>query len=144
MKAELTREYESIAGAFLEGGGEAVLYRASLLGRKFIAAEIGPHDVIQLHFALLDREIARVDAVEHRRIVSELSVLLLEVMMVFSQTHQEVRGVLDELTDRYRDLDEAKSELERSRDELQEKTAQLVQTEKMTALGELTAGVAHE
>jgi C4-dicarboxylate-specific signal transduction histidine kinase len=56
--------------------------------------------------------------------------LLLEAMMVYSESHQEIRKLL--------------RKLEKSRNELREKTAQLIQTEKMTALGELTAGVAHE
>jgi C4-dicarboxylate-specific signal transduction histidine kinase len=144
MKQHLLEEYEEIALDYLDRGGEDGLYRAALLGRKLVEAELGPDDVIQLHFKLLDRLLERRDAATHREVTQRTSRLLLEVMLVYSEERREVGNVLDELRARYRELDEAKSELERSRDELREKTAQLIQTEKMTALGELTAGMAHE
>ena len=129
-KNQLEKEYRDIALGYLEKPREADLYKASMLGRKFIKAELGPDEVIHLHFNLLDEILRRLDPQEHREVNHKLSLLLLEAMMVYSESHQEVRQLLHKL--------------EKSRDELREKTAQLIQTEKMTALGELTAGVAHE
>jgi signal transduction histidine kinase len=57
--------------------------------------------------------------------------------MVYSTHHQNIQDLLDRLQVRY-------DELQKTKSELVQKTAQLVQTGKMTALGELTAGVAHE
>ena len=50
---------------------------------------------------------------------------------------REIREFISQLEDRAR-------ELERANKELKEATVQLVQSEKLSALGELTAGVAHE
>jgi C4-dicarboxylate-specific signal transduction histidine kinase len=130
MKARLQKEYEDIAQGFIDGGGETELYNASLLGRKLIKAEFGPDEVVQLHFSVLDRILGQNPGTGHADLTRKLSALILEVMMVYSESQREVRNVLHEL--------------EKSRDELREKTSQLIQTEKMTALGELTAGVAHE
>jgi C4-dicarboxylate-specific signal transduction histidine kinase len=144
MKAGLQKEYGQIAQSFIDGGGETELYSASLLGRKLIQAEFGPDEVVQLHFSVLAEILVQQAEARHAEIIGRLAALILEVMMVYSESHREVRNVLDELKEKYRELDQAKIDLEKSRDELRERTSQLVQTEKMTALGELTAGVAHE
>ena len=57
------------------------------------------------------------------------------------RAEEELRKAHDELERR---VWERTKELEKSNQELKEATVQLVQSEKMSALGELTAGVAHE
>lgn len=127
---KLYEQYLSIARSYLASESEGDLYRASLLSRRFIQEELGPHELCQAHMLALDelcleREPAAQTAV-HRKLMS----LLLEAIMVYAEHHQEVRKLV--------------ADLRRSKDELTEKTAQLVQTGKMTALGEMVASVSHE
>ena len=144
MNEELGRRYRDIAIAYLEHESEAELYEISVLSKRFIELDMGPEEPLQLHLEILDEILTRYPMSEHREIQRRLSSFLLETIMVYSQRHQEIRSVLRELQKKYEELDEAKSSLEKSQKELKEKTAQFIQTAKMTALGEMAAGVAHE
>ena len=143
-KNELSSRYEEVARRFLQSQSEQDLYQASLLGRELLKEELGPTEVIQLHFNTMDSILSKGDIDSSKIVVDRLRPILLEVMMVYGESHQQVREILAELQQRYSDLDRTRHELEHSRDELRRKTSQLVQTGKMNALGELSAGVAHE
>jgi len=144
LKNKLLDDYRQITLRYLEKEQEALLYNVSMLSKKFIAAEIGPDELIQHHFKVVNEIIDQHDVSKYREITLRLSHVLFESIMVYSQAHQEVRDLLNELKQRYLELERAKIELERTGNDLREKTALLLQTEKMTALGELAAGVAHE
>ncbi len=143
-KKELSSKYEEVARRFIQSRSEEDLYQASLLGRKLLKEDLGPTEIIQLHFNTMDTILKENDLENHKAIIDPLKAVLLEVMMVYGESHQQVQDVLDVLQQRYNELDRTKHELERSRDELRETTAQLVQNEKMNALGELAASVTHE
>jgi C4-dicarboxylate-specific signal transduction histidine kinase len=143
-REELAEKYERIAFAYVEESSEESLYEMSLLGRELITAEVAPTDLTQLHFDTVDKILEQYPGREYGEVAKLLSALLLEAMMVYAESHQEIIALLRQLRDRYAELDKTKSELEVSRDQLREKTASLIQTEKMTALGELSAGVTHE
>ncbi len=143
-KRVLLDKYIQVARRFVDGQSEKDLYHASLFGRELLKAEVGPTEVIQLHFNSQDAILEDIDDKDYKAVTDRLRSVLLEIMMVFGESHQQVREVLGELQRRYDELDRTKQKLEHSRDELREKTAQLVQTGKINALGELSAGVAHE
>jgi len=143
-KEALAEKYERIAFAYVEDSSEESRYEMSLLGRELIRAEVGPTELIQLHFDTVDKTVQQHPGKTYEEVAKLLSALLLEAMMVYAESHQEIIDLLRQLRDRYAELDKTKSELEVSRDQLREKTASLIQTEKMTALGELSAGVTHE
>lgn len=144
MKKKLLDDYRRITLRYLEQEQEALLYDVSLLSKKFIEAEIGPDELIQYHFKVVNEILDQHDISKYREITLRLSHILLESIMVYSEAHQKVRDLLNELRQRYLELERAKTELERTGNDLREKTALLLHTEKMTALGELAAGVAHE
>jgi C4-dicarboxylate-specific signal transduction histidine kinase len=144
LKNELAKEYEEVARRYIQSRSEDDLYQASLLGRKLLKEDLGPTEIIQLHFNTEDAILKDKEVESLKAMVDPLRDVLLEVMMVYGQSHQQVQDILVELQQRYADLDLTKQELEKSRDELRETTAQLVQDGKMKALGELAAGLTHE
>jgi len=137
-------EYREVALAYLSERSEEVLYRASLLSKQFMKDGVGPDEIVELHFGVLDEILRGRDPGDHRETVGALSALLLEAMMAYADTSQKVADLLTELRRKYAQLEKSQQELESSQQELRETTSQLVQTEKMTALGELAASVVHE
>lgn len=140
----LAAKYEGVARRYLQSQSERTLYQAGLLGRELLEQQVGPTEVIQMHLAARKRLLGEAEFHRSENILDHLGAVLLEVMMVYGESHQQVKDVLAELQTRYAELDRTKSELEQSRDELREKTAQLIQNTKMIALGELCSGAAHE
>jgi len=136
--------YDEVARRYVRERSEVNLYQAALLGRELLDAEVGPPEVAQYHFTTARQVLGEVERESYEDVLDSLAAVLLEVLMVYGEAHQQVRDVLVELQQRYDELDRTKHALERSKAELEEKTAQLVQTGKMNALGELAAGVAHE
>jgi len=141
---QLHAAYRSLAESFVAGPGEEQLYAASLLARDFVAAGLGPQDLCQLHASLQEEALAHLAPRGAVDGVRRLTTLLLEVMVVYGETHQQVREVLATLQRKYDELEQVRRDLETSQAELRARTAQLVQTGKLTALGELSAGLVHE
>ena len=137
-------QYLEQARAYLDDPSEQQLYEVSMLSRDLMRAGLSPVHFAALHAGVVDDILAERNSNEQRDITGNLTAMLLEGMMVYAETHQEVQIVLRELEKRYAELDETKRALECSRNELRDKTAQLVHAGKMQALGELAAGVVHE
>jgi len=133
----LLDQYETIARDFLRDQSEEQRYQAMLFGRELLKNELGPTEAVQLHCSIAERLRDEGQRLSGPDGGDRFKPLLLEMMMAYGESHQEVRDVLGQLQQKYDELDRTKQELE-------EKTAQLVQTGKMNALGELAAGVAHE
>ncbi len=142
-RAALREPYARLVQEFVNGGGEDHLYQASLLAREAIQAGLGPQDVVEVHAGVLER-LLRARASADTGFLGRATALLLEMMVVYAEAHHQVREVLATLEHNYAALDQTRRDLERSQRELRERTAQLVQTGKMTALGELSAGLVHE
>jgi len=111
---ELCEAYRDLALALVRREGETELYQASLLARELIRAGLGPQDVSQAHAAVLDEILRSPDGGRHAEEAARLSALLLEVMVVYGEAHQEVRDLLATLQGNYRELDQAKRELQRT------------------------------
>ena len=136
-KNRLRGEYKSIASSFLTTGDEEHLYRFSLLGKKFIEANLGPEEVIEIHSWLLEELPIEYEDAGQKEIMAKLCTLLLEIMMSYGHAHRENQNVVYWLKEQYEEIKAAKNEIEK-------KTSALIQIEKMTALGELAAAIAHE
>ncbi|HIK10641.1 MAG TPA: AAA family ATPase [Oscillatoriaceae cyanobacterium M33_DOE_052] len=77
------------------------------------------------------------DRLEVLRILSSQAAISLENAILYASLEQKV-------TERTRELNEKNTRLEQTLQELQRTQAQLIQTEKMSGLGQMVAGVAHE
>ncbi|WCL49055.1 ATP-binding protein [Leptospira sp. GIMC2001] len=62
----------------------------------------------------------------------------------FTETKIKILKLVRELNHNYTELDSKKMELENTLEELKSTQAQLIQSEKMSTLGQLVAGIAHE
>jgi C4-dicarboxylate-specific signal transduction histidine kinase len=143
-RAALREPYYRLVQEFVSGGSEDHLYQASLLAREAIQAGLGPQDVVEVHSAVLERLLEAQPPADLPGFFGRASSLLLEMMVVYAEAHQQIREVLATLEHNYAALEQTRGDLERSQAELRERTAQLVQRGKMTALGELSAGLIHE
>ena len=76
--------------------------------------------------------------------VKERTALLEEANEELQQKVQECRWAEQEKTQLIEDLQTLNKELKASKQKLEETTAQMIQSEKLSALGELTAGISHE
>jgi two-component system, NtrC family, sensor kinase len=80
------------------------------------------------------------------RLYALLAILLIAFLIGFFiyRSNRLKQKAYDLLKRQKQEIDEQKSKLEESLTELQTTQAQLIQSEKMASLGELTAGIAHE
>lgn len=133
----LFERYRSLATTFLTGDAEEALFRASELARDCLRAELGPHRLTALHYAVIEAleraplgEAGPSANTSPTPLGVRLRPLLLEGMVVYGEAHREVHALL--------------ASLRASQDELRRRTDELVQAEKLAALGELSASVVHE
>ncbi len=77
------------------------------------------------------------ERLEVLRILSSQAAISLENAILYASLEQKV-------TERTKELNEKNTRLEQTLEELQRTQAQLIQTEKMSGLGQMVAGVAHE
>ena len=86
--------------------------------------------------------------IRYREIINEVTDNARQVVQIAEEKRillSRQNSILEEeVTRRTSELREAKEDVERSLDELKSTQAQLIQSEKMASLGELTAGIAHE
>lgn len=82
-------EYADVLTDYLSNGGEAPLYRASLLSRRFVETRTGPDEIVALHVEALQRA---TDGLAPRQMLlaaSDALQFLLEVMIAYGVQHQE-------------------------------------------------------
>ena len=114
-------QYETIACGFMHDRAEEHRYQAMLLGKELLKKEMGPTEAVQMHFSVAEKTRKGTKGLDGTDLGDRLKPLLLEVMMAYGESHQEVRHVLAELQQKYDELDRTKQELE-------EKTAQPAKT----------------
>lgn len=137
MTEKFAEQYRRVAAGYLNDHSEEALYAVSELGRSLIEAAVRPDQAAALHETIVKELPCPRIADTECPLRHDLSTLLLELMMVYGEHHVCLRDLLSKMQQKC-------IELVQARQELQERTAQLVQTGKMNALGELAAGVAHE
>lgn len=126
----ILERYRKVAREFLEGEEEEALFHASELARDCLRNDVGPQRVTAIHLHVVQELESTASAVIIGNLGSRLGRVLLEVMVVYGEAQREVEQVL--------------STLRASQDELRRRTNELVQAEKLAALGELSASVVHE
>ena len=129
-EADLAERYRLIVESFLDEDREEALFRASELARECLKKDLGPHRLTDLHLQTVESVAADRSSMDAPVLRGALDALLLEVMVVYGEAHREVQQLLNNLR--------------ASQDELRRRTDELIQAEKLAALGELSASVVHE
>lgn len=117
-----TEQYASVLRDYLHSHGEEALYRASLLSRACIDAEIGPEEIIALHGEAFSAATKNLTYREQARAGTDALAFLLEVMIAYGVQHRELVEVrlaaekarAEAALDRERGLVDQASEVERT------------------------------
>ncbi|HLK38399.1 MAG TPA: histidine kinase dimerization/phospho-acceptor domain-containing protein, partial [Polyangiaceae bacterium] len=111
----LVGEYVQALLAYLDGGGEAALSRAYLLGRDAVARGVGVVEIVLLHQAAVDRAAPSAS----REDLSRAATFLAETMSPFEMTHRGFQDAAARLERLNRSLRDKNQELEETAKSLQ-------------------------
>jgi signal transduction histidine kinase len=137
MKQEFLSRYESILKEYLVHHGEDKLYGISELSKMFIKEGLGPEEMIETGKEVFERVIADNPKEQHAQIALDLMDLSIESMMPYGILYQELKELIEK-------LEVANQQLKKTNQELQDTHEQLIRYERLAAMGQLAAGVAHE
>jgi signal transduction histidine kinase len=143
--------YGQVLADYLKTRSEDALYRASLLSQTFVEHDVGPEEIIALHFEALERAMAAYSYREQARAIGDAHQFLLEVMITYGVKYKEylelrVRDSLREAearaaADRQRALDAERAERERA--ELLTEIAHELRTPLTAAMGSIDLAARH-
>lgn len=86
---ELCEKYHSILQEFLAQRSEAVLYRASKLGKDLVERGIGPEEIVEVHGRAVQKALGENPCLKNPSIILDSTNLLLEVIMAYGLAYRE-------------------------------------------------------